>query len=415
MKHIYQIHENFKGSAYGVGTYIQMLIEIVKDTEYAVTIVYLFAETEQVHMCWNEGVRSLYIPKPVVGKSAELYYRNVFYILHSYIDPTDENCVHIHYRNCKTLISLLKEYFNFKVILTIHFASWLDYFSASEMKKWCTKIEAKIPLTPEEESYLEIFTEEQTLMNVYCDRIVTIAEHAAKSVCWFYKIPPRKITILYNYLDDKRLKSPRLNRSDFCYPNEKIILFVGRLDANKNPFLLIKAFQRICTRYKVRLLLAGDGDFKRALSCVSPPYPSITFAGFLNQDTLHALYEIADIGVIPSHYEEFGYVAVEMMMHGLPILANRTSGLAEIIENGESGEVVDLYAEENEEKRVDLLAEKLILLLENENKRKKYSANSRQRYLEYFGKDTFKLKMVEIYDTLFLDAQTKTDESQPRG
>lgn len=110
------------------------------------------------------------------------------------------------------------------------------------------------------------------------------------------------------------------------------------------------------------------------------------------------MYSIADIGVIPSHNEEFGYVAVEMMMHGLPVIANRTGGLVEIIENGVSGELVDLYEEDNEQEAESLLAEAIIALLADEAKQKKYSLNARKRYLDYFGMKAYKDKMLDIYN-----------------
>lgn len=53
------------------------------------------------------------------------------------------------------------------------------------------------------------------------------------------------------------------------------------------------------------------------------------FTGYVNQRTLSDLYSVADIGVVPSLHEEFGYVAIEMMMHRLPVIVNATTGLAE--------------------------------------------------------------------------------------
>ena len=46
---------------------------------------------------------------------------------------------------------------------------------------------------------------------------------------------------------------------------------------------------------------------------------------------------MADFGVVPSIHEEFGFVALEMMMSGLPIIANNTTGLANPTENGKYG------------------------------------------------------------------------------
>lgn len=121
------------------------------------------------------------------------------------------------------------------------------------------------------------------------------------------------------------------------------------------------------------------------------------FTGFIDQEKLSSLYEIADIGVIPSIYEEFGYVLVEMMMHSLPVIANNTTGLAEIIENGISGILLDLYSEHDSQKSIDLLADTIIDLLENEDKRRFYSKNAYERYINNFQIGLFKQKMLEVY------------------
>jgi glycosyltransferase involved in cell wall biosynthesis len=59
----------------------------------------------------------------------------------------------------------------------------------------------------------------------------------------------------------------------------------------------------------------------------------ITFAGLLEKNELYELYHIADIGIAPSLFELFGYVAVEMMIHKLPIVVTATSGQNEVVDH----------------------------------------------------------------------------------
>ena len=56
-----------------------------------------------------------------------------------------------------------------------------------------------------------------------------------------------------------------------------------------------------------------------------------TFAGWLGDDTLHGLYRIADLCVIPSLYEPFGLVALEAMASGCPCIVADTGGLREVV------------------------------------------------------------------------------------
>lgn len=52
--------------------------------------------------------------------------------------------------------------------------------------------------------------------------------------------------------------------------------------------------------------------------------------GFQNKQTIDELLSVADLGIVPSHYEEFGYVALEMASRGIPVIANEVGGLIDI-------------------------------------------------------------------------------------
>lgn len=180
----------------------------------------------------------------------------------------------------------------------------------------------------------------------------------------------------------------------------KIILFVGRLDENKNPRLLLQSFENILKIHKnVHLILVGKGDYDSLYSALSH-YGKVSFTGFLNPNLLHKIYLCADLGVIPSLYEEFGYVAIEMMMYGIPIIANRTGGLVEIVDDGISGDLLDLYKSRNEEESICLLSNAISRLLFNDFLIKNYSKNARERFLKYYSVDNYKDKMFKIYDEL---------------
>ena len=54
------------------------------------------------------------------------------------------------------------------------------------------------------------------------------------------------------------------------------------------------------------------------------------------------MLSIGDIGVSPSLHEEFGFVALEMMMMKLPLIAGKTTGLSELVKNEKSGLLVPI-------------------------------------------------------------------------
>lgn len=110
---------------------------------------------------------------------------------------------------------------------------------------------------------------------------------------------------------------------------------------------------------------------------------------------------MADIGVVCSFYEEFGYVALEMIMHGIPIIVTETTGLDEMIQDNITGLKVPIIME-NDKRVVDVdtLSQKILLLLRDYNLRKKLSKNGRQHYLEKYNLSIFKEKMIDFYNMM---------------
>ena len=122
----------------------------------------------------------------------------------------------------------------------------------------------------------------------------------------------------------------------------------------------------------------------------NPIFSKITFTGFVDQNLAFELYRLADVGVVPSLFEPFGYVPVEMMMHELPIVATATSGLNEVVETNLCGLKVPLIVSpDSVEIDTSLLAQKIVYLLQNPKEAKRLGKNGRKRYLEKYSSEVF--------------------------
>jgi glycosyltransferase involved in cell wall biosynthesis len=124
--------------------------------------------------------------------------------------------------------------------------------------------------------------------------------------------------------------------------DDRLLLYVGRLDREKNLELLLDAVAGIRIP-RVRLLLVGRGTQVAALrraAAVRGLGDRVAFRGGSPPDGLPAYYRAADAFVFASTTETQGLAVLEAMACGLPVVAVRASGIEEVVAEGVSGLLV---------------------------------------------------------------------------
>lgn len=119
-----------------------------------------------------------------------------------------------------------------------------------------------------------------------------------------------------------------------------VILFIGRLTADKGIPELVEAFSRLDEQVSdVRLLLVGCFEEEDPLPLDTrqrlEKHPHIVFAGAV-QDT-PTVYAAADIVVLPSHREGLPTVVLEAQAAGKPVVGASATGIVDVITDGETG------------------------------------------------------------------------------
>ncbi|XAL98730.1 glycosyltransferase family 4 protein [Phycisphaeraceae bacterium D3-23] len=119
------------------------------------------------------------------------------------------------------------------------------------------------------------------------------------------------------------------------------LLFVGRLDAVKGMPVLLEALARLRqTRPDVRLTVVGDGPHRDRLEARSRENDlagAVTFVGFRTPDQVREHLAQTDVFVMTSFAEGVPVVLMEAMMAGVPVVAPRIAGIAELVEDSVSG------------------------------------------------------------------------------
>jgi glycogen(starch) synthase len=171
------------------------------------------------------------------------------------------------------------------------------------------------------------------------DRVITCSHYMRGHVRDVFGV--EGVTVIPNGIDPSDLQPvadlPRL-RARFAAPDEKLVLLVGRLVYEKGFHLALDALPGLIRRVGgVRYLVAGSGTAEAELKAQAERLGLMehgTFLGWTGDDTLHSLYRIADLCLVPSLYEPFGLVALEAMASGCPTIVADTGGLREVVPPG---------------------------------------------------------------------------------
>ena len=161
---------------------------------------------------------------------------------------------------------------------------------------------------------------------------MTLCEDTYHSVCDTSDVMAEKVFRIVNGIKDRYAilgyqQRVSLRKKYGFSETDKLILFVGRVCEQKGVGILLEATKQIIDNDKnVHLLLAGSGNIISYRKTSIGYWKNILFLGQLERETIFELYQIADVGAFPSSFEQFGYVAIEMMMFGLPVVAFAESG-----------------------------------------------------------------------------------------
>ena len=394
---LYIFNETRRGAVFGIGTYIRELTFALKNSSLYICIINLLSDKPYIRMEEIDDIKHWYFPSPIPEqrtsdsqKQRALYFRNVVYLLQLYIKDKKDLVFHLNYHQNESLVSELKEAFDCKIISVAHFSDW-GFTVFDNLKRLRNILNEEHP-DNFSENVKKSFEEERAYYTKV-DHTICLSNYMKKILC-------------QGDVVDMSVDKELLRKKWHVGPKEKIILFAGRIDEIKGVSSLIKAFHLVLEAYpNSRLLIAGNGDYTRAFQEAKNIYTKITFTGLLKKEELFEIYQLADAGVVPSLFEPFGYVPVEMMMHELPIIATTTSGLNEVVDESCGLKVPLIVSPDNVEIDTSLLAQKIVYLLQNPEEAKRLGKNGRKRYLEKYSSEVFGKNMIEFYKSLFQECK----------
>ncbi|MDK8797196.1 glycosyltransferase family 1 protein [Corynebacterium sp. MSK044] len=127
-------------------------------------------------------------------------------------------------------------------------------------------------------------------------------------------------------------------------PDAPLLIYVGRVSAEKNLALLADVMPLL--RQKVpsaRLAMVGAGPQLEQLNQTLDPTYTV-FTGYMSGEPLAQAFASADVFAFPSLTETLGLVALEAFASGVPVVGARAGGIPFVIDDGETGFLVDKEA-----------------------------------------------------------------------
>jgi glycosyltransferase len=398
---LYVFNETSRAAVYGIGTYINELTSCLKNAKNInLNIVKLNDDSKEFAIETDERITYWKIPgSKYYGK---LYYQSVVTLINQYIPATENMIVHFNYLQSLALLNSMKSRFNCKTVSVVHYSDW-GFILNGNMSRLHSIIASNNNYDDIlAKNILKSIEDEKSFFEA-SDHVICLASYMKNILHEEYNLKHKNISIVPNGLSDtyKPVNIKKVKHKKYFTAKEKIILFAGRLDEVKGLKYLISAFGEILKSYRsCRLVIAGNGAYDQYLKEAKNISAKITCTGLLDKQELYELYSIADIGVVPSLYEPFGYVAVEMMMHALPLVVTATSGLNEVVDDICGFKIPLIESDDKLEPDTSALADRILYLLKNPDKAKELGNNARRKYLENYSADVFQANMLEIYNTL---------------
>lgn len=130
-------------------------------------------------------------------------------------------------------------------------------------------------------------------------------------------------------------RDPGLRAAWGAGPDDRVLLHVGRLAAEKNVSLALDTFEVLRAHHPgLRMVVAGDGPLRERLAA---GHPEVRFVGVCRHAALARCYASADVFLFPSLTDTFGNVTLEALASGLAVVAFDTAAAGTLIQPGENG------------------------------------------------------------------------------
>lgn len=308
----------------GVAEYLKMLIKYIDKYKFD---IYLLASRE--YESERENFEKLGCKLTTIEMKREISLRydikSVVNIRH-YIKEIKPDIIHLHSSKAGVLGRMASVFFDIPIVYNAH--GWAFDMDVSKKKK-----------------FMYVYAEK--ILGRLTDSIVNISDHE-KSSQEKHKIKPKKFTkVIYNGIDLERYSIKydiaKIKQQLNIPINAFVIGMVARISAQKSP----ESFVEIARQLKRKVdncyfIMVGDGELRDRVQGLVSQYglkDSFLITGWT--DSVPKYISIFDVGLLTSKWEGFGLVLAEYMACKKPVVAFKSGGISDVVQNNYNGLLFD--------------------------------------------------------------------------
>lgn len=372
---------------YGIGTYISTLKANFPTESSQLHLVYIKKNYKEFKV-WtdNSGIYGYEIPWLLISRrSPNLENRvlqSIDFLLERLWKSLNNIIIQVNYTAAFQYSRKLVEKYQCKVISVVHFFSWQILLDGNIER--FHRIWEKRNLSDnkgQHEKTIVAVTQNELEIYRLSDSVVVLNQFMYNMLVNCYGISKEKVTLIRNGIQlpkIARINKTKLREKLLFSPDDRIILFSGRVNHQKGVDKLILAFRKLLNQDKnIKLVIAGSQQGDQYLNMCKGIWARVVFTGHVDRATMYKFYASADVCVIPSLFEACSYTALEMMSQRLPLVVTDAIGLNEMFKDEFDALFIEVKSTKSGAPFVNYnsLYEKLKILL-NDRKKAKYIADN---------------------------------------
>jgi glycosyltransferase involved in cell wall biosynthesis len=238
------------------------------------------------------------------------------------------------------------------------------------------------------------------LINYPITKVICVSKYGCYCATTLDLLPGNRYELIYNGVDLSRVKADSGRgakfRKRFNIPDDKkSIVQVSWLIPEKGIADLLEVARLVTSkRTDAQFVIVGDGPFREQFTKQANEMglsDNVTWTGLMKDPVSEGVFDAADVVCQLSRWEEvFGWMIAEAMAFRKPVVATRVGGIPELVDEGETGFLVDRAD-------VNAVAERVLSLLDDAELRKTLGRTGRQKTEAKFNLQTNITELLHVY------------------